>query len=679
MLRHSFPMNRLFSLLALCLLMGTALAQNPRRLKRADGFWGLHFDFHASTTDEYVGGRLTEARIDSLLLAARPDFIQIDCKGHPGVASYPTKVPRGTAVASFTQDPLRLWRKATARRGVALVMHYSGIWDEQAVRKYPHWARVNADGSRSDRHVSLFSAYVDSLLLPQLTELSQVYGVDGVWVDGDCWAAQPDYSPAAIAAFYRETGLDAPRQPGEANWYAWQEFHRRAFRAYVGRYVDGIHRVNPAFQITSNWSYSSMMPEAVDTKVDFLSGDVASANGVLSAAFQARCLAPQGRPWDLMAWGFSTDFKGLHVAKSTVQIQQEAAQVLAMGGAFQVYFPQNRDASVRARYLPTLSAVAQFCRDRQLLHRARPLPQVGLLYSREAIHRVARNLYNPSDAEIGPFKGILTALLDAGQSVEVLSEHHLADSTALNRYPVLAVPEWAYLDPGLRERLTRYAFGGGTLVLMGTKAVRHLEPYLGVTLGETRPVGTFYLNADLTNRTERLTGLTAARTDFTPVGSTATLGTLFGSEDSRSQGGQAVSMARVGLGRVVGVYVDLGESYLHRRSHDVRDFLGALFQQLYEPVATVSGSRAVHLVTAEKDGKVLINLLNVSGPHDARNTMAYDEVPPLRDLRVTIRLARAPQQIRLWPGNQHVPFRFSNGQTTITLPRLDLHSVLVVE
>lgn len=39
--------------------------------------------------------------------------------------------------------------------------------------------------------------------------------------------------------------------------------------------MDTIHEAYPGFQITSNWSYSSMMPEKIDTPVDFLSGDVA--------------------------------------------------------------------------------------------------------------------------------------------------------------------------------------------------------------------------------------------------------------------------------------------------------------------------------------------------------------------------------------------------------------------
>ncbi len=666
-------------LLLFCQLTAAYCQLAPRPLPRSAGFWGLHFDFHAGLTDERVGERLTPGMLDSLLVATKPDFVQIDCKGHPGVTSYPTQVSTGTHVASFTQDPLRVWRNATRKRGVALVMHYSGVWDNQAVKKHPHWARWDADNKPSDRYASIFSSYKDSLLLPQLTELGRNWGVDGAWIDGECWALQPDYRPEAVAKFRRETGLpDAPRTPTDPAWYRWREFNRREFRNYVTHYVNGIHRVNPAFQLTSNWAFSSMMPEAVDVPVDFLSGDVAASNGVLSAAFQARCLAPQGKPWDLMAWGFTADFKGLHVAKSVPQICQEAAQVLAMGGAFQVYFNQNRDASIRRRNVPVLAQVGQFCRERQFLHRSAPQPQVALLYSREAIARLSKNLYNPSDAEIGPFKGILTALMDAGHSVEVRSEHHFTGAQALATFPVIVVPEWDFLDETVRRNLVAYAEGGGNLLVLGTESTRLFAPQLGVRPDTAaRFTGTFCFNADLTGRQERISCLTGTRLPFSvEKPGVVALGAAYRFEDTREGTGAVATVRPLGRGRIAGLYLNLGDSYFNRRSHDLRDLLDGLVRRLYTPIVRVQNSRLVHVVTAEKNGKTLISLLNVAGSHDAKNTFAYDEIPPLNHLNVRIATAQKPKSITLLPANRTVPFVWKEGEAVVTLPELRLHEVL---
>lgn len=666
---------------ALPLLLFGQLSPGHCQLPRSAGFWGLHFDFHAGLTDERVGERLTPGMVDSLLVATRPDFVQIDCKGHPGVTSYPTRVPTGTQVASFTQDPLRVWREATRQRGVALVMHYSGVWDNQAVKKYPHWARWDATNQPSDRYTSIFSAYKDSLLLPQLTELSQTWGVNGAWVDGECWALQLDYRPEAVAKFRQETGLpDAPRSASDPAWHRWREFNRREFRKYVAHYVNGIHRVNPKFQLTSNWAFSSMMPEALDVPVDFLSGDVASANGVLSAAFQARCLAPQGKPWDLMAWGFGTDFKGLHVAKSVPQICQEAAQVLAMGGAFQVYFNQNRDASIRQRNVPVLAEVGRFCRARQFLHRSTLKPQVALLYSREAIARLSKNLYNPTDAEIGPFKGILTALMDAGHSVEIRSEHHLQNGE-MQKFPVIVVPEWEYLDPEFRKKLVAYVEGGGNLLVQGTASARLFAPELGVRLDTlARVADTFCFNADLTGRQERVSCRPGARGAFsTEQPGVETLGMAYRFEDTRERTGALATVRPLGRGRIAGLYLNLGDSYFNRRSHDLRDLLDGLMRRLYTPAVRLEGTHLAHLVIAEKGGRTFVNLLNVAGAHDAKNTFAYDEIPPLRNLTVRITAARKPESIRLFPDNKPLSFAWKAGEAVVRLPELRLHDVLRID
>lgn len=174
--------------------MPSAFAANarttPLRLTHADSFLGIHFDFHAAPDCTEVGKNTTPAMIENIIDLVHPDYLQIDCKGHPGFSSYPTKV--GNPAPSFVGDPLRTWREVTASRGVALYLHYSGVWDGQAVKK-PGWAAIDANGTTNPKATSFWGPYTDQLLIPQLRELASVYGVDGVWIDGDCWSNVPDY------------------------------------------------------------------------------------------------------------------------------------------------------------------------------------------------------------------------------------------------------------------------------------------------------------------------------------------------------------------------------------------------------------------------------------------------------------------------------------------------------
>ena len=140
---------RLAQILAAVLLPAALVAQEatkdaPKRLRRANSFLGIHFDFHAGPDCTEIGKNTTPAMVENIINLVHPDYLQVDCKGHPGLSSYPTKV--GNQAPGFVGDPLKVWRQVTAARGVALYMHYSGVWDSQAILRHPDWAVINADG-----------------------------------------------------------------------------------------------------------------------------------------------------------------------------------------------------------------------------------------------------------------------------------------------------------------------------------------------------------------------------------------------------------------------------------------------------------------------------------------------------------------------------------------------------
>ena len=70
--------------------------------RRSESFFGLHFDFHAQPKYGLQGKSLNEEDIRRICRTLKPDFIQIDCKGHPGWASYPTEL--GNAMPEFAKS-----------------------------------------------------------------------------------------------------------------------------------------------------------------------------------------------------------------------------------------------------------------------------------------------------------------------------------------------------------------------------------------------------------------------------------------------------------------------------------------------------------------------------------------------------------------------------------------------
>jgi hypothetical protein len=646
----------------------------PARLRRADSFLGVHFDFHAGTDSTAVGARTTRAMIESVIDQVRPDYVQVDCKGHPGLSSYPTKV--GHPAPGFAGDQLRLWRDVTAERGVALYVHYSGVWDAEAVKRRPEWAALNADGKRDDRMTSPFGPYVDRLLIPQLQELADVYGIDGAWIDGECWAVKHDYSPEVIDRFRAATGIaEVPRKPAEPHWFEWTEFNRQGFRDYVRHYADALHAHAPAFQVTSNWAFSDHMPEPVRLPLDFLSGDFSLNDSVNSARLAGRCLAGQGTPWDLMAWSFGGRFEeGAWTKKSVPQLQREAAIVLALGGGFQAYFTQMRDAAIRTWQVPLMRDVASFARARQpFCHKAAAVPQIALVYAGSAYYRMSPRLFAPYGGELLPMRGILQSLLDAQQAVEITMEHHLRGR--MSDYPLIVYPEWATADESFRRELLDYVRSGGALLVVGVKAGRLFDDVSGVSA-----VGSLFEGIRWLEHGGQIAALKSVsqRVETTP--GVERIGAIHERDDFTRDPSPAATITPLGKGRLAVVWMNLGERYLNGRTLEAREFLAALASRLFpEPIARVTGSRSVDVTLTRLGGRLHVHLVNTAGPHEDADVYAFDEIPAVGPLEIALRLPAAPTRILRQPAGEAMPFTMREGRAVVALPRLAIHDVLVVE
>jgi hypothetical protein len=361
------------------------------------------------------------------------------------------------------------------------------------------------------------------------------------------------------------------------------------------------------------------MAEKVNVPLDFLSGDYAPNDSVNSARLSARYLARQGMPWDLMAWSFSRN-KGQDgmQQKTAVQINREAAIVLAAGGGFQAYFKQKRDGSVYDERVPVMAEVAKFCRARQAVcHRSEAVPQIGLLLSTAGHYRSINGLFNRN---LNMVHGTLQALVESQQSVEVVGEHQLAGR--MGEYPLIIVPEWAYLDPTFRDELAAYAREGGSLLLIGPGPA-----------------------------------------------------TLF---EKELQGTKPGAVATIGKGRIALLPENFGQRYLSKREKATREPLIALVRQLFpKPMVEVTGSEDVEITVAKNHGKLLVNLVNVSGPHQTEPLT--DSITPIGPVKLTIRMASRPNAITLAPAGMPLPFECADGEVSLTVPAVEVHEIVIIE
>lgn len=640
--------------------------------KRKDCFFGLHFDFHAGKDTTGIGASFDAEKLEEILQRVKPDFVQCDTKGHPGISSYPTKA--GNPAPDMRGDILRQWRDITNKYGVGLYAHHSGVWDTEAVTKYPDWAAVKADGTVSTDITSVFGPYVDEELIPQLKEIALDYGLNGAWIDGECWATIPDYGPRA-AAKYRELYGREPEKPDEEGHGRYNAFCREQFFRYVDHYIKAVKQAAPGFEMTSNWLNTAQVPDDVSI-TDFISGDIESDDSVYSARFNGRMMADYGRPWDIMAWGFRW-YGGILYMKTPVQLCQEAAAILSVGGGVQIFEVQNPNHIMKEGWaVGDLAEVAQFCRVRQpFCQYAKPLHDVGVIHSNEAFYQRNDQWFGWGGEYTQDVRGVLSALLDNQVSAEVVLTHS-ALKRDLSEYSALFVGNLSAVESELKEQLLAYAAQGGQLFLLGADTAELFaadtdiriikkvtaDPALRVNGGNTRaevrqPYAVLAAEQEVLSEMQTL--------DVKPL--------IYPSADI-----PACVAVPYGRGEIITVPFNFGIAYWVENTAALGEFAAELAGRIRGRKVKAEGSRYVTVSLMQKEGAEYIHLLNTAGPHRSVSVKTFAEIPPLYNIKISYRRTSKPGSAVLYPEGKPLAFTYEDGEVNMEVEKLEIHSIIEI-
>ena len=665
-------------------------------------YFGLHYDLHAGEGDTELGVRAGPRYLVPLLKIISPDFVQTDCKGHPGYTSWYSRVPNASVSPGVRKDALKGWRESTRQLGLPLHCHYSGIWDAAAGARHPEWGAVTADGKPAGaafgpgsdipgppQRMCPRGPYLEQLLIPQMMELIDRYGVDGFWVDGEIWAVEPCYCQRCASAFKEATGIARPpKDESSPNWPAWWWFTMEGFEHYVTRYCEHIHQRRPHVLVCSNWLQTFRHPGEPRVPTDWISGDNTNSFGLDAGRCEARFISTRGKPWDIMIWSFysghgMSDRTSPWTFKPVQMIQQEAAVVCALGGAVQVYenpggLRDGRLVEWRAR---RLRQVSRFVKARRTLCQdTETIPQVVVLHSEyHARSRPGRNLMHGID--VRPVQGAAWSLLENHFGVDIMDEWALLEH--LDEFPVAVAPEQDRMSDEMVGALVDYVTEGGRLLVSGLAAYQRFGGrFLGVRKGKVEEERVYHVPAAdgsfaAWSDAWHLTRPTSAR----GLGQLATTPLL----DDRLLPHPAAFVNKVGRGAVAYVPFGIFRFFEHTRYPLARAFVDEVTRALAGTLAiSVRAPTCIDVVLRRKGSRSIVHLINrASGVPQRPNDGTVDEIPPMGPVEVRMKLDGKPKSVRLVLEKAPVDWKYRAGKRVGTLTaRLEcvhLHAALVVE
>jgi len=656
-------------------------------------FRQVHLDFHTSGLIPGIGSRFSKRQFQEALKVGQIDSITLFSKCHHGWSYHPTKVGRRHPHLKF--DLLARQIEACRAVNVRCPIYLSAGLDELMAMERPEWVVKNRDGATYDplavgwfKLLRFNSPYLD-YLCDQIHEVVRRWpDNDGIFLD--IIGPRPDYSEGALREM-KEAGLN-PEREGDVAVYAQQVLVRyyeqttaavRSVRSDTPVFHNGGHvpvgcafnGFNSHFELeslpTGGWGYDHFALSAryaITTDHDYLG---------MSGKFHT-------------TWG---EFGGF---KRAAALRYECGAMLAYGAKCSIGDQLHPDGSMNLdTYRLIGSAYAGVAEREAWCGGVTPVARIALV-SAEHPQSVARSSLTASVAD----EGVSRMLLELHLPFVVLDE-----DAAWNGFDLVILSDTSTLTPEKGRRLQRYIAGGGRVLAAGSALHEPGGERFAIDVG-ARLVGRSTLAPDYL--------LATALTPEVPVRSPVVIhGGAFVIKPGR---------ARVLVERREPYFNRTWEHFcshqhapdapgnaspaaiLHRRiayfAHDIfsryrlygqplyRDFVAAALRHLLGPLWPVTTGLPtdgrINVLEQAVERRYVVHLLyapkSLRGWTDKRGRQLpvelIEDLLPLRDVRVKVRLPRRIRAARLVPENVPLPFSQNEGAVEFTVPEFLCHQMI---
>jgi len=664
-------------------------AQQPLSLR----FRQVHLDFHTSPLIPDVGRDFDAEAFADTVQSAHIDSITCFAKCHHGMSYYPTKV--GRVHPSLEFDLLGAQIEACHMRGIRVPIYLTCVWDNHMAELHPDWQQRKADGSLIGpepgkpgwKWICLNSPYLD-YQEEQTRELLDLYECDGFFYDivfqavemagredaGCCcdfclasmkrlnlnpesFDDQRAHTQHIIDKFMsRLTGLIRTRKP-EATI-----FYNGRVRQGMGHEAQWMTHAEIEALPTGGWGYGYF-------------------------PFWVR----YARRFDLPTMGMTgrfhrswADFGGL---KSPAALKYECGSMLANGSVCSIGDQLHpRGVLDRAVYevigetFADVESKEPFCTD------ATPVTEVALLLVEKASRKAVR-----SDSDEGAAK----MLLELHHQFDVLDAE--AD---WSEYKVLVIADRGRPYPALVGRLKDYIKKGGHLLLSHEALLDPdtrefaLSEEMGLHYeGPLEHTPSFFrLRPNFLHRLRDYEYvLMGGGSAVTPGPMTDVMADAYASYFNRTAdhftshsysprtdptGTPAVTW----FGNVAYLYGPFFQDYQREGDSIYRRVVGnALDLLLPQRLLTTDAPPTTEATVTRQGNRHVVHLVNYQPNRRGAHVEVIEQVVPLHDVSIGLRLDHAPSKVSVVPAGPDLAVEYREGRATTIVPVVREHAMVVFE
>ena len=135
----------------------------------------------------------------------------------------------------------------------------------------------------------------------------------------------------------------------------------------------------------------------------------------------------------------------------------------------------------------------------------------------------------------------------------------------------------------------------------------------------------------------------------------------------------------MGRGKIAVIASDMGSQYDQGAQYLHRTLLNKAADALYTPLVRVEHTCGLlEIVPLEKDGRLMVQLVNGNGSHAAPNNITDDQLPPVLDITLSIATDTKPKRLVLQPEGRELEFSYCDGRAYVEIDRMNIHNIVEV-
>jgi len=647
----------------------------------------VHLDFHTSPLIPGVGSQFDKAQFQAALKEGNLNSITVFAKCHHGYCYYPTKVGTIHPTMDPDFDLTGAMVDAAHEIGVAAPIYITAGWCALDAEKHPEWRMLDKDGTPLDMHVDpnaapddprpdcswwdlcLTGDYAQHIYDTTQEIVDRYPVVDGLFYD-IVFLNKACYCPNCIKGM-KELGMNPDNQEDAEAYY------RMKHLEFMKKCSDILHAKHPEATIFFNGGADIYRPEYHTSHSHIEMEDLPTAWGGYNkmpprASFMSR--------YDMEYLGMTGKFH-------------------TTWGEFGGY--KNPDALKYEVLLMAMYGAKCSIGDQMPPHGVMDMETYKLIgHAYRALEKVEPWVYPAkATADLGVYlcarkaadEGLHAMLLESHIDFEIVMP-----GDDLTRFKALILPDGVELTDEEAARLQAFADNGGAVLLTGLSGVKDgsfqidvgakcigapkfRQDYLRAGESITLPFGNAPFLCYQGAQTIELTDGEAIAALYPPYFD-RTYAQYCSHMNTPYQPDAAGTPAAVRKGNVIYFAHPLCSMYKEDGAQLFREMLIRALKLIYTPkyaIQLMSAGRTRLTQQPEKNRYVFHAAYG--SPIQRGRTSVIEDLPPVYQVPVTVRIAEEVKRVTLVPEGKEIPFEMKDDEISFTIPCICCHQAVEIQ